>query len=528
MPSVRVVLTNIQTDAVVADLSPISWKVGRRINNTGSWNFVCPMILPRAAQLENFCSVRMYLDGVEMMHGTVDKVKRTMTGDKVGYNVSGLGEVEALARSMAKDTSHYQNVNVLLILNDLLTYAGWGLGNTTTVLDTSVRTTIDLRNEENMLAQIQQVCQSTPGLFWRYGGLSAAGVPTLDVGFFDAQSSIRVAQAGTLSRPGFGLLKKIDFVENHSDLIYQIAGYGGNYEDGSGDQALITLDDALAAGVAQDPGFPIVVAANGQTVVENSALAPIGGTVRMKFDIHVTENGDTPTNIEVDQAAIALYWRCVRFLQEHANSDEEYQLSCTHIRQMPEVGDRIWVNAHTISGLDEFSGQRSMIPGFSFDGSLRAGEWQISGSGDNIDVSMKLTENEHIGFADDADIQMYDTLKSRIPNTTQFGSLMNGVRTSQITTDTTVPAGSAANCFAVSGDPLTPAGLVVDCGLPTVGGWVNTVSLIHIDTPGYNWRIVQNPVLPATTLILCIWPDDNSDWTVSDSLTVSVTWLRSE
>lgn len=529
MSTVRVVLTNIVTGAKVADLRVVQWQVVRRINNTGTFSFQLPMILPRASQLENYCDADIQVDGISLMVGRVDKVNRKMSGDKTGYIVSGLGEPDALARFMSKDTSHYQDVPVQLIVSDLLTYAGWELGDATSMVDPTIRTTIDLRSEEHLLPQIQKACESVPGLFWRYGGINTNGNPTLDIGYFDDQQNIHIAQESTGCQPrfrdGFGAIKQINFVENRANLVHEIAAYGGNYDDGSGDQLVITLADAVAAGVIEDPGFPIMIGDAGQLVVRNLGIYPVGGTVRKQFDIHVTENGDPPTNQEIDEAAQALYWRAVRYLQENGYASEEYNAQVTHLKRLPQPGDRIWVDANQVGGtICSPVSALAVIPGFTVQSNLRVGEWQISGAGDKIGVSFKLTVNEYLDDVTDL-AKTFDNLDSRIPRTTIYGSMLAGTRSTQKTTSTLQGPSAVADCRPDAMGAFT--GKIFTLPWPTTQSWVNSVTAVDIViSSGYVYTIQTAAAWPGVQLALCVAPE-YSDWNGGDVATVSVVWQLS-
>jgi hypothetical protein len=537
MPVVRVVLTNILTNTEVADLPVIKWQVVRKINNTGTFSFTIPMMIPRANQLENYCDADILVDGISIMKGRIDKVQRSMTGNKATYTISGLGEADELARFMAKDTSHYQDIDIVTILTDLLQYAGWDIGDTTTMLDPTLTTTIDLRSEEHILPQIQTACESVSGLFWRYGGINAAGVQTLDFGYFDEQEQIHFAQPGTGIGPtkltGYGAVKTIKIVENHASLVYEIAGYGGNYTDTDDTQNVITLQNVLDAGVVQDANFPVQIGVSGQLVVRNVNLFPVGGTVRKQFDVYATKNEEEPTQDEIDEAALALYQRCVRYLDENQHSSEEYSMTATHLdgNMLPTVGNRVWVTANAISGyFCDFGYAR--IPGLQLNTNLRVGEWKYSGSGDNIDLQLKLTVHEYYSEINDL-ASTYDTLQDQIPTQNLYGSFKAATNTRSETVSITEGPGAASDCDNGGATPATTTdGKLFTVPWPTnIPTWVTDISALNITlTTGFEYQLVQAADYGAgNQLILCVYSETlNDDWTAASTATCTVEWFMTD
>jgi len=86
------------------------------------------------------------------------------------YKVSGLGEMSDLADIRSKRDAQYEGVTLLAILSDLLSRApGWLVGDTSTMIDAAVVTTVNLQDEERLFPQITKAIGSVPGCYFRYG-----------------------------------------------------------------------------------------------------------------------------------------------------------------------------------------------------------------------------------------------------------------------------------------------------------------------------------------------------------------------
>ena len=531
---IRVRIENVLTGTTVADLFPASCEISRRQDEAGAWKFTVPMSVATATELENYCRVYFYWSGDLVMDGLVDKVQRKLSGDKVTYDISGLGELADLTRTLSKKDSHYQNVSITAILVNLLaSTSGWLLGDTSTMIDPSQATTIDLRDEERLFAQLTKTVKAVPSTHLRYGGIDALGNRLVDVGYFGVTDQIQLIQ-GTHRPTGaeksdIGFIVSIDKEENRSELLNQIAAIGGTYTGDDGVEHDVTLGDALSADptLATDPDFPIVDLGGGDYVVRNNSLYPsLGASIRKRYEVHITDNDQgVPTTAEVQEAGLAVYWKAKAELMARQEADESYSVEVVDLGSLPEIGNLIRVDANYITTvLDEFTGDRVQLPNYTIHDMLRVIEWRLKQSGDKVSVNFKLTEGEDI-LNSDLVVQLFDAIETRRRARLGAGLVSAITNGSAQTNSGSEGPGVAWDCTQNSG----LRGKSVTVPLPTPPDWATSVTLGGApwsDPANSTLEITQYPALPATDLIVCA-TIDGTNWSTTDQITVYATFVFS-
>lgn len=332
----KVRIVDKATNIIVAELNPESSSISRKLSETGDYSYVVPMFMPDATQIENYARSYLLLNGVTLMDGDITKVKYQMGDSGLMYNVSGLGELADLSNIRGKSDAQYTDNTVVAILVSLLTRApGWALGDTTTMVDAGVTTTVDLRDEERLLAQITKTVESVPDLYFRYGGFDSLGNRLVDIGYFDDDSEVALEQvddaelASRQGKLGWGGIRQINKDEDRSNILYQIEAYGGVYEDANEVDQTISLADALVGDPAlgYDPDYPIVNTGNGLVVRSVANYnAGVGAEVTRFYDEHVPDTDEVPTAAEIQDAAIAAYQHAVKDLKEASGAEVTYSL----------------------------------------------------------------------------------------------------------------------------------------------------------------------------------------------------------
>jgi hypothetical protein len=537
---------------LIGEFKPIQWSIHRGQDETGSWSFTIPFFSKFAdIFIDPTRSLTAYLlhDGIEQMHGLINDVKLTVSGDKLVYAVSGLGETGVLARYVSKSFAHYEDTPLLAIFYDLLSWAGWALGDHQTMPNITEVTTIDLRDQKNVLAQIRRVVDSIPNLHWRYGGVNAGGRETMDFGYFDTVSPIRLQQGdAVIVSPTMdstvGQIRSIKFADSREQLISEVIGNGGTYAlDTSPDRQRVldmwAVNEAFTADpTLEDANYPLVQDGDGFYRVRNLALHPTGGSSRETWDYIVTKNAEAATVAERNNAAYALYLKCIRFLEENSTINRTYTIDVRGLKNMPLPGNRVRVDANYITVYDV------PVPGFELHEDLRVGAWDLKGSKDKVTASFTLSATEFMGqgvdpLGRDDVIQLTAGLGEQPYNriggalTENFG---NPVQNSYVGN---VAFGSPPDCITSDStqigilltiplavipppeDPLVPITEVKVIGfLPQKRQAAAPLPDTTVPTENFTIDIVQQPTIGGTPLIVCFnW---DRDWdAVIDSLYLS-------
>jgi hypothetical protein len=393
----------------VAEFNPISATIKRQQDNAGSWTIQVPYTDPNSQYLTTYARLHLFVDGVEVMFGFIDDVQITMSDDKIVYEVSGLGEVETLSHTEGMRLAIFTNTPTLAILDGILNWAGWALGDTSTMVDPTVTSSINMYDEETAFQQISRLCSTIPQLHWRWGGYNCMGKPMLDVGFFDeVDTTIRLDQsADVIQAPSstIGQIVSASIRHTFANLVSEIHARGGKFNpDSAPDEVRYLVTSNINSYFAlypaeEDPDYTIESFGSTATFhrIRNNKIYPAGRIIHQTWSDIAPRLGEDASASDVAEAAGSLYRMCKRYLQEHETTDPAYQFTIAGLNTMlPLPGDRIRIDANVLT--QSVSGF-GLVPldGESLHDDYRIISWDASFSGDKLTFTLTATEQEFIG-----------------------------------------------------------------------------------------------------------------------------------
>jgi hypothetical protein len=427
------------------------------------------------------------------------------------------GEIGRLTCKRKKTDAHYQDAALVFILTDLLNTdtTDWELGDTSTMIDVLVATTIDLRNKQTKFAQVAEAVKSVPGLFMRYGGFNVGtGRHRLDVGFFGELEVPGVTQHDNL----------IELRKNKSTRrVYRVIEATG----GKGNDQVITLLNALNfdPALAVHPDYPVTLSGLDYIVTNNNAA--LGCEISKEFQVHKTSNDSVATQAELDEAGFALWQKCVRFFEQN---QAHLSLTATAVlNRVPPIGDQVQVIGNVIErAWDETQQVEEEIETLRVDEPLRITAYDVDFVDDQgydslaeqarirVEVQMELSDSDYPEEFDDS-LLLFEEVE-RFDNKDQVTALFPADII--IGTDTEGP-GVVSNCVqAITGFN----GRIFDVPLPAVPPGATAVNFTTQTTPvGAIVETIQNPAIPATDWQGCV--SINGGWVIGDAVTVEVVFI---
>lgn len=525
--TIHVRILDLVTGIALAELQPETITVTRRQDESGEWSFTAPVFMANARQLENYARAYIYEDGFLRVDGIVTSVQRAITEDGAKYNVSGSTELYDLSCIRAKSDAHYQDIQVISIVADLLTLApGWGIGSLLTMIDPTVRTTLDLRSEKTLLPQIRKALDSVPGCHFRYGGVDpVSGDRLIDIGLFGEASGHLYNQrdhaeaSRNLLRSSDGMIEgNITLSVDRGEVLRGIEAFGGSWTDDSGEERRISLFHALQynPGLAVDPDFPILTIGSTYVVVNTALWPALGCDKREDYELNVTENSTTPTDAEVRQAGYAVWENAVSELREHAGPEEVYDFVVVGIGAWPQVGDSARVIGTAREGIEE---------PVTVNDDLRLIEHTWTAQGDTVIHTFKATTGEAIPPSMSS-VSLFDVLdKPR----RKIGSGISAAIQSIVAQGSSglIGPGLASNCMQDSG--ILGRSIVVP--LPPPPAWATSVVLAGMPWSNPNNHVIeidQLPALPVQGLAVCVSGVNGINWdALSGPVEIFATFLFS-
>lgn len=445
------------------------------------------------ASLQATIYVQIYVDGELTISGIVDNIGLNI--DKTpAFSFSVNSEMYELSQIRAKSNASYEDQQVLGILADLLSYApGWRIGAIITMPDPLIKTTIDLRGEKRLLAQVKKLVEAVPNLFFRYGG-QINGYDRIDLGTFDEHRYPYVSPSE---------ITTLNQQVNYSSVIRRVECFGGTYKTSSGNTRRINLSNALAyqPSLATDPDYPIVM--NKGVYVVQSADLNVGEETVETFSEIVPLITDSPTAASVQAAGYALYLKARAMLEQSSSFENTWKTSTTSLPPDTHVGDRVFLQGNAQRIFHD--------PLSSYEISMEIGHiarwFRISGithkftdTDDNFDL--KISDNFRLDAVDPI-IQLYEAQPK--PEYTVKGD--NPVATKKFDVlHVNIPTGLNPDCFNSDEDGyyngrtyVIPIG-TVPVGSTTILRYGEPFS----DVSGVEFSILQEPVLPSTGVQVCV------------------------
>lgn len=413
------------------------------------------------------------------------------------------------------EDAHYQNIRVVDIFQNLLgwiVYTGqtpqWTFNDISTMIDSDIRTTLDLRTKSTIWSQLIEVVKSVPRVFARYAGVDpVTGNPSIAIGAF-----------GELTHWAYQHDNLLDARLNKANArnIRDLVALSGRSADSP-----VSLGEAT---ITPEPDFPILESPPGSNrfFIRNLSVAQGCSTLEY-FQITKTKNQEVADtdSLPRSEVANALYYKGVRFLQRNTPF-QSLSTACFFLIP-PLVGDRVWIRAWVSEPLyNEATEEVEWVASFFVDEpfvmtSIKHGFtsvllWdELTETGREADEYMlDVTDNEYADVSDDA-LDLFELLKptnwaDRITSPTYT----RGTNYVSITHDR---ATDPTDCGA-SGKTFTfPLGTVPS-------GSTQVFGLVIDIPPGVSYTITQNPSLPSTPMILCV--ADGDPWLGVGTVTVQV------
>lgn len=459
-------------------------------------------------------------NGAEFIRGIIDDYSLSISASsQILVNFRCFDELGKLGTYKAKSTAHYQNQLLIFIISDLLaTRDLWELGDTSTMPNPLITTTVDLRNKENLWSQIITAVESIPDLFIRYGGINTTNNKRrIDIGYFDEVSPFWAVQHMNLL--------ELTLNTNNKKVIRSIEAYGGR----SGGTK-VSLQNALNfdPSLATHPEFPI----NPSTLEVRNAAIPEGKGYEIVKDYNVNktrnDEAEPPSQTEIDQAGYALWQNAVRDLKSH-EINKQYScratFPCTVFGNysVPLVGNRLYVRGKvTETVIDPTTLLLEQRTVFDVEEPLRITSVQVDFNGGLETYTLGLTETAY-KIIDDNSVQLYDKLSNP-----ESAEAANPISALNVTAQTlTFGPGVAADCYYSNSLPQPFDGKVFAFPLPSPPpGAVSVGYSVNILPLSANYHITTSPTLPATGLTLCV-VDATLSWTALSQVTITILWVFS-
>lgn len=454
----------------------------------------------RNLYLEN---VALFYRGEKMASGLIiDTPQLQLTDGKNQTIALGCaGELGRLTCYRAKSTAHYQNQLVTAILGDLMnmTSGAFALTNTSTMPDTSIKTTLDLRSKESLFAQIIDVIKATPGVHIRY---VSGSFHEIHIGEFGVETS-RLVQGDNLT--------SLKLQRSQNRAIQVVEAYG----DRSGNRQ-ISLADALAnpdtLAHSLYSTYPISFdALTGTYIVTNTTVAK-GCQVTKQFSEVKTRNDKPPTLAERREAGYALWLKVVRFLQQNA-AYESYTADAL-LPTAPKVGDRAWVQAQVLEQIyNPVTREEKWASTFSVAQAYRIMKVTRHFDFQNLDdrlhdrYTLELSSSDDAELIDD-DLELYERLERRDQSDDPSSAITFNV---PATVSLTYGAPTPSDCDYPGGGPSDGKLYTINSPAPPLGA--TSVSASYVLNPlSALANVISLPAAPGDPLILCVsgtgqvWP----------------------
>jgi len=408
-------------------------------------------------------------------------------------------EIGRLTTTRAIITKHVQDEWLPQVITDLLRVADWELGDYSTLLNTGVHVTVDLRNKETLFAQVVEVIKSVPKTVFRYSGINPlTGKRRLDIGYFNRDVDYLIQGDNLVS---------LKVNHNTAKLVRQLEAFSDALPD-----RRITLADALQyPTINNDPDFaqyPIMYdPLRGNYVMINQALTR-GCDIAKSFSMHRTKNEGVPSAAEIAAAGYSVWQHGVRFMQQ---SDDYISASVTGLfEKLPTVGERMYVRGHASETVwDTGTLNYREIETFDLQENMRI--TQVSYDFEKVvtpghvrhhpiyrrKCNLELTTSDYAEEFDDV-----QTVVETVQTFKQYDS-PGSVKPAGALTYTTI----SLTAYATDATDLAcdNMGKVYSFPVPSAPAGATSVlaNIISVSHPSGSYRILQPAAFPATPLIVC-------------------------
>lgn len=275
-------------------------KIQRVLSGVGRISFITPAVR-FASPIEDFqnYTYELYFRDRLIVNAGVIETSRPSTKNSTFIDMiefTATDELGLLTIKSAKSTAVYQDETILFIIDDILRKADWKLGYVHGIADTDLFT-IDLREKEDLFAQLKAASDLLPDFHFRYGGF-IDGYHRLDIGPLGTKSKVSFVQGTSLLA-----LKRLPQAQKK---LYEIEAFGATT-----DTREVYLNDAYQYdnNLLLEDRYPVVNKSDGTWVVRDLAT-PTGDEV-LRYYNEIKPTSATPTPTDMYQAGYALWKACI-------------------------------------------------------------------------------------------------------------------------------------------------------------------------------------------------------------------------
>ena len=478
----------------------------------------------------NGIDVEIFSNDTSLISGFVDKQPQLSIkeGTPLIVNIKCLDELGRLTLERAKSTAHYQDQQVVGIINDLLTSvaANWTVS-IVNMVDPLIETTVDLRNKETLFSQISETIRSVPDLHMRYGGIDGVtGEYVIEIGNFGDVTERAIQHLN---------LFDLNLQFNTNQVLLTVESFGDltsttriNLNDALSDVRTTAHPDYAQFPISQDP-ITLV------WICTNTAIS-YGSNIRKSLNVVKTKNDIAPTAAEIAEAGYALWLKTVRIMK---SSIETETYSGTFLSpNIPKIGDKMRVKSTVKEPVyDAFSGKIvEDIETFSVDDDFRIidlkhklGEkyilqdvlsFNFEQNYNAFDFSVTSNDEAELN---DPELELYE----RLERFDAFDNVSGSIEVFPVqVTSLTYSSANPADCNAAGGVPPPSDGKDYTIASPVYPGWATNVTTWYTIDRGAQVKTVTPPAVLGNSWTACI-QDSGGVWppAVGAPITVKVYWL---
>lgn len=412
---------------------------------------------------------------------------------------------------------HYQQTQPSVIIAALLAtcpYQTFAISNTINLNDGAI--TVDLRSSDSLWTQIITALETSRRQnFIRCVGIDTSGTYLVEIGYFREQIDTNFAILGK------NIVTRPEFAEPDNEPILSILPISGDSVDEP-----ISLQDALNIDpTLDDPSQDYQIV--GDRVVNNTITK--GMAIRRDYSVVKTEGSDPPTQTELDQAAVTLYFSAAKDLE--ASKDKITVTVNTVMAQSPVLYDSCWLDTFIYEPLyDSICNTYEYIQSFFIRRWLRIAGITIDyrERHDHYDeilcavvpkrvYKLELTNSDRRNKYD-ADLLLFEKIKDQENLNSPDGILASQLGYKRIRKLSVQETGGAANCG-------TGHRFVFDHSSIVHANASGVTTAVTSISQGYEvTSVIQAAsVDPYADLILCV-EEVGGGWTGASSATVKVTF----
>jgi len=263
--TLRLRVLNNSNGLMIADTFAKSAKVTFGLNKSVDWSAEFPVATEAVKLISTGLRVEIYYLGVLINTGVVQDFTQEYVGVEGFLKLKGRSDLDILFDTSADPLTYYEGKVAIEALYNLMSNAGWKLGDISTWDNPIKLISDDLTNTKTRAEQIKKILESADtNLFYRVGE-DLFGSPTLDVGLFNSSSGKRFitppAGEDRLDKqlPEVNRIKKLTVKTKSTDIISSVDIKGGVIKE-SGIEKRLSLREYVSQDYTrfQDPDYPIV------------------------------------------------------------------------------------------------------------------------------------------------------------------------------------------------------------------------------------------------------------------------------